>query len=77
MTNKERQHSLDKKKWIASESVGFDMSGAMDYCAVCESNERMTCVAPQDEREKNTLCATAYNRLIRAKAKMCLQRNGK
>lgn len=69
MTNKERQKSLDKKKWLESEKQEFDMSGFMAYCEYCDNRGGMhgECQATQEEREKDCLCATAYNRMKRAR----------
>lgn len=69
MTNKERQKSLDKKKWLASEKIFFDMSGFMPYCKVCKERDLIDggCIATQEEREGQCLCATAYNRMQRAR----------
>ena len=67
MTNKERQKSLDKKKWLESEKIGFDMSGKMNYCDACVDRylfeER--CGISQEERESTCRCASAYNRMKR------------
>lgn len=69
MTNKERQKSLDKKKWLESEKKGEDLSGKMPYCNDCHNRylfeER--CGVTQEEREQKCLCATAYNRMQRAR----------
>lgn len=68
MKNNERQKSLDKKKWIESEKNDFDMSGFMPYCQVCKERDCIDggCIATQEEREGQCLCATAYNRMKRA-----------
>lgn len=67
MTNKERQKSLDKKKWLESEKKGEDLSGKMYVCGWCKNKTRMfgECTASQEEREQKCLCATAYNRMQR------------
>ena len=68
MTNIERQKSLDKKKYLASQMYKRDLSGNMIYCAKCEYvNCTHTCRATQKERENGNLCAKAYNRLMRVK----------
>lgn len=77
MKNTERQKSLDKKKWIASEKNGMDMSGEMLHCFYCKKRTprdwqsdgflRHGCSASQEEREGQCLCATAYNRMKRTK----------
>lgn len=66
MTNKERQASLDKRKWIESEKSKVDCSGTMIYCSFCEyRSSGFKCKATQQEREIKCLCAKAYNRLMR------------
>ena len=68
MTNKERQKSLDEKKWLESEKQCEDMSGKMEYCECCSFADWWfnICDATQEERENKCLCATAYNRMKRA-----------
>jgi hypothetical protein len=68
MTNIERQKSLDKQKWLISKQYGEDLSGKMIYCLKCEKN-CYKCIATQKEREEQTLCAKAYNRMKRQKSK--------
>lgn len=69
MTNKERQKSLEKKKWLASERKCEDLSGKMPYCKRCYYHGLnygdVVCLASQDKRETDCLCATAYNRMQR------------
>ena len=71
MTNKERQKSLDKKKWFVSKEFEADMSGYMPWCVYCDKSEYfqrdlpLQCCASQEERESKCLCATAYNRMKR------------
>ena len=67
MTNKERQKQLDKKKWLESERCEFDCSGMLSYCHWCKHEESLVCKATQEERETACLCATAYNRMQRAR----------
>lgn len=66
MTNQERQKQLDKQKWFRSKQYEEDLSGKMTYCTTCD---RMNCIhrctATQKEREENSLCAKAYNRMQR------------
>ena len=66
MTNKERQKSLDKSKWLLSESEGKDKSGSMWYCNMCGHQTKDGCNAAQEERESKCLCAKAYNRAKRS-----------
>lgn len=67
MTNKERQASLDKRKWLESEKSKVDLSGNMIYCSFCEyCSNGIRCKANQTERDAKCLCATAYNRFKRA-----------
>lgn len=77
MKNSERQKTLDEQKWLASEAKGCDQSGQMDWCGYCILKCFDGCIAIQAERECDNLCAKAYNRMVRSKAKTCLQRNGK
>lgn len=69
MTNKERQKSLDKQKWVNSEDFGYDLSGKLFYCDHCkyqtERNMVKSCIASQKQREEKSLCATAYNKMVR------------
>lgn len=66
MKNKERQEKLDNSKWLRSEFMRFDLSGMMDYCFHCKKqDDNCCCRATQDERESESLCATAYNRMKR------------
>ena len=68
-TNKAKQKTLDKKKWLVSEELGEDMSGKMGWCNYCNCRTDFeTCVASQQEREVECLCAKAYNRLQRKKS---------
>ena len=69
MTNKERQASLDKKKWLSSERWKINLSGGMSYCYYCKYKVMgaFDCKATQEEREGQCLCAKAYNRMERAK----------
>lgn len=62
-TNIQKQHRLDKKKWLESESVNMDLSGMMPYCNFCGFQRKdFTCPIEQIHREMNCLCAKAYNR---------------
>lgn len=69
MTNKERQESLDKKKWLESEKYGIDMSGAMRWCDYCGNQYRnpvkhgFACTASHENRVEYCMCAKAYNRM--------------
>lgn len=66
MTNKERQKSLDKQKWLESEISSIDKSGIMVYCGVCEyKTSNFTCTATQKQRQENCLCAKAFNKMQR------------
>ena len=70
MTNEQRQKQLDKKKWLESESAGYDKSGDMDYCEYCDHQTPSgDCEVNQVYRETISTCATAYNRLKRSKKK--------
>lgn len=67
MTNKERQRSLDRKKWYESIAKNSDQSGKMVYCEFCDKCDAgfKVCRADQYVRENGTLCATAFNRMKR------------
>lgn len=65
MTNKERQRSLDKKKYIRSFNDNKDYTGEMFYCEACEFKSGIVCTTSQAQREAGSLCAKAYNRLQR------------
>jgi len=70
MTNKERQKSLDKKKWLESEKQGYDMAGLMDYCDFCDCADDVRCLDRDYNYEQitaNCKCAKAYNRMVRCK----------
>ena len=70
MNNKYTQALLDKKKWLESESAGYDKSGDMDYCEYCDHQTPSgDCEVNQVYRETISTCATAYNRLKRSKKK--------
>lgn len=79
MKNIERQKKLDEQKWLTSEGMGYDRSGCMDWCMYCEkqistanqinSKSFWRCDISQEERESKCLCAKAYNRMVREKAK--------
>lgn len=72
MKNIERQKSLDKKKWLESQKVSEDMTGLMFYCDYCvhktsRNSYKRKCDTTQEQRERDCLCAKAYNRLQRSK----------
>lgn len=62
MTNSKRQKALDKAKWLQSEQEQQDLSGKQGYCNACSKSVNQMCTATQVEREKENLCAKAYNR---------------
>ena len=66
MTNTQCQKWLDKKKYIASEEAGCDLSGCMYYCKVCQNKEYTTCKVTHEDRVAHNYCATAYNRFNRS-----------
>lgn len=69
MTNKERQKCLDFKKFEESANERRDKSGSMEYCEYCECSLDFHCIATQEEREKGTICAKAYNKMVRKNKK--------
>ena len=68
MNNKERQQKLDIEKWLASEKVGYDKAGGMEWCTYCEWTEYVDnknggmCTYEPTSKSKYP-CATAYNRM--------------
>lgn len=70
MTNRERQRSLDKKKWLESEKQGYDMAGLMDYCDFCDCADDVRwdyCAYSDEQMVADCKCAKAYNRMVRCK----------
>lgn len=65
MKNTERQASLDKQKWLDSEIVGEDLSGAMCYCDCCPHEIDDYCTITHEKRVETCACAKAYNRMVR------------
>lgn len=63
------QKTLDKKRWLASEKVGYDLAGKLPECGNCEfkkltiSSRGNYCGETYDYRVLKCLCAKAYNRL--------------
>ena len=68
VTLKERQKLCDISKWLESKEKG-DMSGKMDYCEYCSQNFMYTCRKTQAQREADSLCAKAYNKMQKANKK--------
>lgn len=68
MTNKQIQEKLDLERYYESEKHNGDMSGIMSYCDYCKHQESgCNCFVPYEERTEKHLCATAYNRMHKAK----------
>ena len=77
MKNPELQKSLDKRKYLESQRVGYDKAGDMSYCSVCEfsahcesraSKKRCDYGGTIGDFEKVPYpCATAYNRCRRVR----------
>lgn len=65
MTNKDRQKSLDKKKWLLSEKVGTDQSGKMLWCESCKYCNLGKCGISHEQRNNENSCARAYNAMAR------------
>ena len=68
MTNQERQIKLDDEKWYASQKVGYDLAGAMDWCGyckyqkeACESKSGKECTF---DKPKGFPCAQAYKEMV-------------
>lgn len=79
MTNKERQESLDKARWIASEKAMRDCGGQFAHCKGCTYRSTPIpnttympdyhCNAAYDLRLKEFPCATAYNKFYKKRKK--------
>ena len=60
------QSQLDTIKYYRSEKEGCDLSGKMDYCHNCPYKfwdsqlQDYKCLASQDSKASNFLCATNY-----------------
>lgn len=67
MTNPERQLQIDKKKWLESEKRGYDMSGKMKICSVCEHQNKACeeCTIDYLETFTTSACAKAYNKFYK------------
>ena len=66
-TNKERQKSFDLKKHLDSEKAGHDLSGTYPRCEFCKyqiNTPYAIGCSVDKEREKDNLCAKAYNHMI-------------
>lgn len=67
MINQERQMNLDDEKWFASQKAGEDKAGSMDWCNYCSyQTKKSTCGYT---KTKGTPCATAYNKMRKARDK--------
>lgn len=71
MTNLQRQKKLNEQKWFVSEAKKEDQSGKMDWCKYCDYKYLFEdkCGISQLDREMNCICAKAWNRMVREKAK--------
>ena len=69
MKNSELQRKLNEQKWYVSEAKGKDQSGKMDWCKSCNYQKENSCAVTELDRGVLCLCATAYNRMVREKAK--------
>lgn len=65
MKNVERQKQLNEQKWYVSEAKGESQSGKMDWCNFCDKHYKDCCLVNHEQREANSLCAKAYNRMKR------------
>lgn len=68
MTNKQRQVRLNEIKWNESLQEHMDKSGKMPWCEHCtKKGQDGYCSITHDERDRDSVCATAYNRMMRKK----------
>ena len=74
MTNRECQKARDNEKWKESQAEGYDMAGAMPWCAHCEfSHDAVTKTSKICTHKSTDItypCATAWNRM-KANRKLC------
>lgn len=79
MSNKEKQQKLDIEKWLASENCGYDRAGSMDWCNYCKAQkqsitqEKVFCA---NKEKDTTTCATAYNKMRKARDKEIAEKHG-
>ena len=79
MSNKETQQKLDIKKWLASEKCGYDRAGSMDWCNYCKAQKQSTTkekVFCANKEKDSTTCATAYNKMRKARDKEIAEKHG-
>ena len=67
MKNTERQKQLDERKYFESIKWQRDLCGIMEYCYCCPYKEKPfnACTISQEQREQESACAKAYNKLKR------------
>ena len=79
MSNKEKQQKLDIEKWLASEKCGYDRAGSMDWCNYCKAQKQSITqgeVFCANKEKDTTTCATAYNKMIKARDKEIAEKHG-
>ena len=79
MGNKEKQQKLDVEKWLASEKCGYDRAGSMDWCNYCKAQKQSTTqgkVLCANKEKDTTTCATAYNKMRKARDKEIAEKHG-
>ena len=80
MSNKEKQQKLDIEKWLASEKCGYDRAGSMDWCNYCKAQKQSTIAKGKvfcaNKEKDTTTCATAYNRMRKARDKEIAEKHG-
>ena len=67
VVDQEQQMKLDDKKWFASQRVGYDLAGAMDWCNYCqyqsESKESRSGKQCTFNKTRGYPCAQAYSKM--------------
>ena len=79
MSNKEKQQKLDIEKWLASEKCGYDRAGSMDWCNYCKAQKQYITqgkVFCANKAKDTTTCATAYNKMRKARDKEIAEKHG-
>ena len=79
MSNKEKQQKLDIEKWLASEKCGYDRAGSMDWCNYCKAQKQSIAkgkVFCANKEKDTTTCATAYNKMRKARDKEIAEKHG-
>ena len=66
-----KQHELDELKYYESQIARQDLSGKMNYCKECQCCYQFfrQCQLGQESREKNFVCAKAFEKMQKKRSK--------